>query len=95
MPPIPYITAHSSRFYMGGIQNTLTAEEAAGLRARGSFEYKFTKRGKPQVLHVDTATIESFEQIDMVGEINYCTTVHHESALEGSLVGCAPSPPLG
>lgn len=63
---------------MDGIQKTLTEQEASRLEADGVFEYTFTKRGKPQVLSVDTATIEAFEQIDMS---KYCRGVPAATAV--------------
>lgn len=62
---IPFVTVHSGRFAMSGIRDTLSESEAAALRDDGFFNFRFTRRGKEQLLRVDDATVEQFANIDM------------------------------
>jgi len=65
-PPVPYLSLHSPRFYMNSIRATFTPKQAEVFKASGEFEHRFTKRGTPVVLQVDTSQIHRFEGIDNV-----------------------------
>ena len=73
---IPYIVNSSARFEMMGIENTLSDDERELLDKKGSYIFKYTKRGRPVECVVSQQDIELFKSIDMR---KYCESIPFET----------------
>ena len=81
---VPYVVLSSPRFDMSRIKETIAPDSlrqlySSGSGSGGSFEYTFTKRGKPVTLTVPRADVDTFAAMTVKADcraVNFAQVLH-------------------